>query len=96
MFVEILLVDEAMGLVKLGTNSLDGTRIKALTWNYANRLEAELEVKQAKREALEKETVKKPRGKQPKPPTSGPQAKERPGQPDGRGVTHYADRQRWL
>jgi len=144
LFVEILVVAEAMGLVKLGTISLDGTRIKAnaskhkaLSWEYANRLEAQLkqeveelmrlaeeadqcsrpeemdipeelkrrearlvaiarakeeiqaraqarfereqvefEASQAKREAHEKETGKKPRGKPPKPPTSGPQAKD--------------------
>jgi len=137
-------VGEAMGLVKLGTISLDGTKIKAnaskhkaLSWEYANRLEvqlkqeveelmrlaeaadqcsrpeemdipeelkrreerlvaidrakeeiraraqerfereqAEFEARQAKREAREKETGKKPRGKKPKPPTSGPQAKD--------------------
>jgi transposase len=144
LFVEILVVAEAMGLVKLGTVSLDGTKIKAnaskhkaLSWEYANRLEAQLkqeveelmrlaeaadqcsrpeemdipeelkrreerlvaiarakeeikkraqerfereqaefEAKQAKRKAHEKETGKKPRGKEPKPPTSGPQAKD--------------------
>ena len=144
LFVEILVVGEAMGLVKLGTISLDGTKIKAnaskhkaLSWEYANRLEAQLkqeveelmrlaeaadqrsrpeemdipeelkrreerlaaiarakeeiqaraqerfereqaafEDKQALREAREKETGKKPRGKKPKPPTSGPQAKD--------------------
>jgi len=49
LFVEILLVGEAMGLVKLGNVSLDGTKIKAnaskhkaLSWEYANRLEAQL------------------------------------------------------
>ena len=49
LFVEILMVAEAMGLVKLGTVSLDGTKIKAnaskhkaLSWDYANRLEAQL------------------------------------------------------
>jgi len=49
LFVEILVVAEAMGLVKLGTVSLDGTKIKAnaskhkaLSWEYANRLEAHL------------------------------------------------------
>ena len=144
LFVEILVVGEAMGLVKLGTISLDGTKIKAnaskhkaLSWEYANRLEvqlkqeveelmrlaeeadqrsrpeemdipeelkrreerlvaiarakeeiqaraqerfereqAEFEAKQAKRVAHKKETGKKPRGKPPKPPTSGPQAKD--------------------
>jgi transposase len=144
LFVEILVVAEAMGLVKLGTISLDGTKIKAnaskhkaLSWEYANRLEAQLkqeveelmrlaeeadqcsrpeemdipeelkrrderltaiarakeeiqaraqarfereqaefDAKQAKREAHEKETGKKPRGKAPKPPVPGPQAKD--------------------
>jgi transposase len=49
LFVEILVVAEAMGLMKLGTISLDGTKIKAnaskhkaLSWEYPNRLEAQL------------------------------------------------------
>lgn len=49
-FVEILQIGQAMGLVKLGTVSLDGTKIKAnaskhkaLSWEYANRLEAQLQ-----------------------------------------------------
>ncbi len=49
LFVEILVVAEVMGLVKLGSVSLDGTKIKAnaskhkaLSWGYANRLEAQL------------------------------------------------------
>ena len=49
LFTEILLIAQAMGLVKLGTVSLDGTKIKAnaskhkaLSWEYANRLEAQL------------------------------------------------------
>ncbi len=49
-FVEILLIGQAMGLVKLGTVSLDGTKIKAnaskhkaLSWEYANKLEAQLQ-----------------------------------------------------
>jgi len=48
-FVEILLIGQVMGLVKLGTVSLDGTKIKAnaskhkaLSWEYANKLEAQL------------------------------------------------------
>ena len=47
LFVEILVLAEAMGLLKLGTVSLDGTKIKAnaskhkaLSWEYANKLEA--------------------------------------------------------
>ena len=49
MFVEILLIAQTLGLVKLGTVSLDGTKIKAnaskhkaLSWEHANRLEAQL------------------------------------------------------
>ena len=49
-FVEILLIGQAMGLVKLGTVSLDGTKIKAnaskhkaLSWAHANKLEAQLQ-----------------------------------------------------
>ncbi len=49
LFVEILLVAQAMGLVKLGNVSLDGTKIKAnaskhkaLSWEYANQLETQL------------------------------------------------------
>jgi len=49
LFVEILLIGQAMGLVKLGTVSLDGTKIKAnaskhkaLSWEHAHRLEEQL------------------------------------------------------
>ncbi len=145
LFMEILLIAETMGLLKLGTVSLDGTKIKAnaskhkaLSWEYANKLEAQLknavaellrlaeeadqrslpeemnipeelerretrlavmvieqakneirrrarvrferaqagyDAKIAKREAREKETGKKARGKKPGPPEAGPQPK---------------------
>lgn len=49
LFVKILLVAEAMKIVKIGNISLDGTKIKAnaskhkaLSWDYANKLEAQL------------------------------------------------------
>ncbi len=49
-FVEILLIGQAMGLVELGTVSLDGTKIKAnaskhkaLSWSHANKLETQLQ-----------------------------------------------------
>jgi len=49
-FVEILMIGQAMGLVNLGTVSLDGTKIKAnaskhkaLSWSHANKLEVQLE-----------------------------------------------------
>lgn len=143
LFVEILLVAEAMKRVKLGSISLDGTKIKAnaskhkaLSWD-ANKLEeqlknevkelvrlaeaadqrplpeemnipeelkrreerltaieqakkeiqrraqsrfereqAEYEEKQAKRNAYEKTSGKKVRGKKPIPPEQGPQPKD--------------------
>jgi len=144
LFVEILLIAQTLGLVKLGTVSLDGTKIKAnaskhkaLSWEHANRLEAQLkgevkdlmalaeqadnqplpeqldiplelqrreqrleviaaakaeiaaraharfvheqaefERKQAKRDAEEQETGRKPRGTAPKAATPGPHAKD--------------------
>jgi len=49
-FVDILLIGQAMGLVNLGTVSLDGTKIKAnaskhkaLSWSHANKLEVQLQ-----------------------------------------------------
>jgi hypothetical protein len=69
LFVEILVVAEAMGLVKLGTVSLDGTKIKAnaskhkaLSWDYANKLEAQLkqEVEELMRLAEEADQCSRP------------------------------------
>ncbi len=69
LFVEILLVAEVMGLVKLGSVSLDGTKIKAnasrhraLSWDYANRLEAQLnqEVEELMRLAAEADQASLP------------------------------------
>jgi transposase len=144
LFVQILLIAQQMGCLKLGKVSLDGTKIKAnaskhraLSWKYACQLEAQLkaeveallrqaeeadcrdlpegldipaeltrrenrlsaigrakaeierraaerhgeeqaeyEKKLAERKAKEQETGKKPRGKQPKPPESGPRDKD--------------------
>lgn len=49
LFTEILLIAQAMGVLKLGTVSLDGTKIKAnaskhkaLSWAHAERIEAQL------------------------------------------------------
>jgi hypothetical protein len=70
LFVQILLVGQAMGLVKLGTVSLDGTKIKAsaskhkaLSWEYANRLEVQLqaEAQELMRLAEEADTTSLPR-----------------------------------
>ncbi len=70
-FVQILLIGQAMGLVKLGTVSLDGTKIKAnaskhkaLSWDYANKLEAQLqsEVEELMRLAEEADNSSLPEG----------------------------------
>ena len=70
-FVQILLIGQAMGLVKLGTVSLDGTKIKAnaskhkaLSWAYANKLEAQLqsEVEELMRLAEEADNSSLPEG----------------------------------
>lgn len=49
MFVQLLVIANAMGLFKLGKISLDGTKVKAnaskhkaMSWGYANKLEAQL------------------------------------------------------
>ena len=68
-FVQILMIGQAMGLVKLGTVSLDGTKIKAnaskhkaLSWAHANKLEAQLqaEVEELMRLAEEADTASLP------------------------------------
>ena len=48
-FMQILLIASTMGVLKLGTVSLDGTKVKAnanrnraLSWEYANKLEEQL------------------------------------------------------
>ena len=50
LFIQILMMGRSMGLLKLGTVSLDGTKVqanasrhKALSWEYANRLETQLQ-----------------------------------------------------
>jgi transposase len=54
LFVQILLIAQQMGCLKLGKVSLDGTKIKAnasknraLSWKYANQLEAQLKAEVA-------------------------------------------------
>jgi len=49
LFVQVLVIAQQLGVLKLGTVSLDGTKIKAnaskhkaLSWQYANKLEAQL------------------------------------------------------
>ena len=50
LFLQILMIAHGMGLLKLGDVSLDGTKIKAnaskhkaMSWEYANKLEAQLQ-----------------------------------------------------
>jgi hypothetical protein len=144
LFVEILMLASEMGLLKLGTVSLDGTKVKAnaskhhaLSWDHANKLEQQLqaevnelirlaeqadseeipegmdipeelsrrqdrleaiakakvtieeraaqrytqeqkeyEEKVAERHAKTESTGKKPRGREPQPPTPGPRKKD--------------------
>ncbi len=54
LFVEVLLLAREMGLLKLGTIGLDGTKIhadasrhSALSWDHANRIEAQLKAEVA-------------------------------------------------
>ncbi len=65
LFVEILLIGQAMGLVNLGTVSLDGTKIKAnaskhkaLSWAHANRVEEQLKGEVAELMRLAKQADK--------------------------------------
>ena len=50
MFVQLLVLAKETGVLKLGHVSLDGTKVKAnaskhkaMSWGYANRLEAQLQ-----------------------------------------------------
>ena len=56
LFVQVLVIAQAMGVLKIGTVSLDGTKVKAnaskhkaMSWGYANRLEAQLREEVASR-----------------------------------------------
>ena len=69
LFVQILLIAQQMGCLKLGKVSLDGTKIKAnaskhqaLSWKYANELEAQLEAEVAEllRQAEEADSSEAP------------------------------------
>jgi transposase len=71
LFVQILLIAQQMGCLKLGKVSLDGTKIKAnaskhraLSWKYANQLEAQLkaEVANLLRQAQEADNSEQPDG----------------------------------
>ena len=71
LFVQILLIAQQMGCLKLGKVSLDGTKIKAnaskhraLSWKYANQLEKQLkaEVADLLRQAEEADNSEPPDG----------------------------------
>ena len=71
LFVQILLIAQQMGCLKLGKVSLDGTKIKAnaskhrsLSWKYACKLEKQLkaEVEDLLRQAEEADRSEKPDG----------------------------------
>jgi len=86
LFVQVLLLGREMGLLKMGTVALDGTKVhasasrhSALSYEHAGKIEAQLkaelaehEAKLAAREAKEKATGKKPGGRPPAPPVEGP------------------------
>ncbi len=71
LFVQILLIAQQMGCLKLGKVSLDGTKIKAnaskhraLSWQYACKLEAQLkaEVEELLRQAEDADCAGSARG----------------------------------
>ena len=71
LFVQILLIAQQMGCLKLGKVSLDGTKVKAnasqhraLSWKYANQLETQLkaEVADLLRQAEEADNSELPDG----------------------------------
>ena len=71
LFVQILLIAHEMGVLKLGSVSLDGTKIKAnaskhhaLSWGYARKLEKQLkgEIKELLRKAKEADKQDLPDG----------------------------------
>jgi len=71
LFVQILLIAHEMGVLKLGSVSLDGTKIKAnaskhhaLSWDYAHKLEKQLkdEIKDLLRKAKQADKEDLPEG----------------------------------
>ena len=86
LFVQVLLLAREMGVLKMGTVALDGTKIhanasrhSALSYEHAGKIEAQLKAevadllaKLAARAAKAEATGKKPGGKPPQPPTEGP------------------------
>jgi transposase len=71
LFVQILLIAHEMGVLKLGSVSLDGTKIKAnaskhhaLSWGYARKLEKQLkdEIKELLRKAKQADKEDLPEG----------------------------------
>ena len=84
LFVQILQIAHQLDFLKIGSVSLDGTKIKAnaskhkaMSWKYADKLEkAEYDEKMANRKRYEEETGKKRSSKPPKEPEPGPADKD--------------------
>src|SRR5216684_1240632 len=81
LFVQVLELAREMGMLKMGTVALDGTKIhanasrhSALSYEHAGKIEAQLKAEVAEllaRAAKTKATGKKPGGKPPQPPAEG-------------------------
>src|SRR5664280_876854 len=80
LFVQVLGVAREMGVLKLGTVALDGTKIhanakaviEARAKERESRERAEYEAKMAARDAEAAQTGKRPGGRVPQPPAEGP------------------------
>src|SRR5208283_1048510 len=72
LFVRVLLLAREMGVLKMGTVGLDGTKIEARAKERYERERAEHEAELAARAAKTATTGKKPGGKPPAPPVEGP------------------------
>src|SRR5260370_643735 len=71
LFVQVLELAREMGMLKMGTVALAGTKLEARAKERYEREKAEHEAKLAAREAKTKATGKKPGGKPPHPPAEG-------------------------
>src|SRR5208337_3666491 len=79
LFVKVLLLAREMGVLKLGTVALDGTKIhanasrhSALSYERAGKLEAQLKAEVGVLLAKAEASGKKPGGQPPAPPVAGP------------------------
>jgi len=85
LFVKVLMLVREMGVLKMGTVALDGTKIhananrhSALSYEHAGKIKAQLQAehaaKMAGRDPKTAATGRKPDGKTPAPPVEGPGA----------------------